>query len=114
MLPSGAVHRRGGIDGTGDGARAVLNGQGGGLGDRVGLASQGELGSVRAVGGVGVNDLGGDGDVLGPGGVDTSNSGEDDSSSELHFVGWGGLKLGECLEKIRVGSLVCGKTNECD
>ena len=41
-----------------DGARAVGDGQGGGLGDSVGLAADGELSSIWADGGVVLDDLG--------------------------------------------------------
>lgn len=58
------------------------------LSDGVGLAAVGDLGSEGAVGGVGVNDLGHNGDVARRN-VDggDANGGENDSSGELHFVG---------------------------
>lgn len=76
----------GGKDGLGDGARAVSDGQGGGLSDGVGLVAVNDLSGTGAVGGVSSNDLGGVGNVLGVGG---NASSESESSSELHFDGWG-------------------------
>jgi hypothetical protein len=88
LLTSGAVvadNRGGHDDGLGDGARAVSDGQGGGLSDGVGLVAVDDLSGTGAVGGVSSNDLSGVGNVLGVG----SNAGsESDSSSELHFDGW--------------------------
>lgn len=75
----------GGEDGLGDGARAVSDGQGGGLSDGVGLVAVNDLSGTGAVGGVSSNDLGGVGNVLGVGG---NASSESESSSELHFEGW--------------------------
>jgi hypothetical protein len=75
----------GGDDGLGDGARAVSDGQGGGLSDGVGLVAVNDLSGTGAVGGVSSNDLGGVGNVLGVGG---NASSESESSSELHFDGW--------------------------
>lgn len=84
----------GGEDGLGDGARAVSDGQGGGLSDGVGLVAVNDLSGTGAVGGVSSNDLGGVGNVLGVGG---NASSESESSSELHFEGWvfglGGLGI---------------------
>jgi hypothetical protein len=75
----------GGEDGLGDGARAVSDGQGGGLSDGVGLVAVDDLSGTGAVGGVSSNDLSGVGNVLGVG----SNAGsESEGSSELHFDGW--------------------------
>lgn len=54
ILPGGARGGHGGVDWLGDGARAVGDGQGGGLGDGVGHAVVGDLGGLRAVGGVGL------------------------------------------------------------
>lgn len=87
----------GGDHGLGDGARAVGDGQSGGLGDRVGLGTLGDLGGLRAVGDVDVNDLGDDGAVV----VSTSHGasgggGDDSSDGVLHLVGVGRItrKLG--------------------
>lgn len=49
-----------------------------------------DLGSLRAVSGVGRNDLGDVGNVLGPG-VGANGSG-DESNGVLHFVGWDNSK----------------------
>jgi hypothetical protein len=88
LLTSGAVvadNSGGGEDGLGDGARAVSDGQGGGLSDGVGLVAVDDLSGTGAVGGVSSNDLSGVGNVLGVG----SNAGsESEGSSELHFDGW--------------------------
>lgn len=76
---------------------AVGDGEGGGLRDGVGLAGVGDLGGLRAVGGVGGDDLshvGGASAVLGGdrGGGNASQSGGGDGSSETHFdireLGW--------------------------
>jgi hypothetical protein len=80
----------GGDDGLGDSARAVSDGEGGGLGDSVGLVAVDDLSGTGAVGGVGSDDLGGVGDVLG---VGSDASSESESSSELHFVGWFGVGI---------------------
>lgn len=80
----------GGDDGLGDGARAVSDGEGGGLSDSVGLVTVDDLSGTGAVGGVGSDDLGGVGDVLG---VGSDASSESESSSELHFVGWFGVGI---------------------
>lgn len=90
----------GGENGLGDGARAVSDGQGGGLSDGVGLVTVDDLSGTGAVGGVSSNDLGGVGDVLGVGG---NASSESESSSELHFDGWV-LGLGI---KLKGNSKVC-------
>jgi hypothetical protein len=88
LLASGAVvadNSGGHDDGLGDGARAVSDGQGGGLSDGVGLVAVDDLSGTGAVGGVSSNDLSGVGNVLGVG----SNAGsESEGSSELHFDGW--------------------------
>ena len=93
-LPVVADNGGGGEDGLGDGARAVSDGQGGGLSDGVGLVAVNDLSGTGAVGGVSSNDLGGVGNVLGVGG---NASSESESSSELHFEGWvfgfGGLGI---------------------
>jgi len=79
-------HRSGG-DGPGDSARAVSDGQGGGSCDSVGLGAVGDFSRPRAVGGVHVDDLGGDGDIATIDvGVDANGS-SDKSNSVLHFVG---------------------------
>lgn len=85
---TGVAHNLGGgLDGLGDGARAVGDGDGAGLGDGVGLVTVGDLGGLRAVGGVLVNDLGDDSDVASVAGGGASGSGEDSSDSELHLDG---------------------------
>lgn len=78
----------GGQDGLGDGARAVSDGQGGGLSDGVGLVAVNDLSRTGAVGGVSSNDLGGVGDVLG---VGSDAGSESESSNELHVDGFGGF-----------------------
>jgi hypothetical protein len=84
-LPVVADNRRGDSDRAGDGARAIRDGQSGGRGDGVGLGAVGDLSSLGAVGGVDINDLGGDGNVgVGSG---TSGDGENGSDGELHIVG---------------------------
>ena len=82
-LPVVADNSGGGEDGLGDGARAVSDGQGGGLSDGVGLAAVGDLSGTGAVGGVDVDNLGGVGDVAAS--RDSGGSGQDNSSGELHF-----------------------------
>lgn len=74
----------GGDHGLGDGARAVGDGQSGGLSDRVGLVTVGDLGGLGAVGHVGLDDLGDDGDVLVSHGASGGNS---ESESVLHLDG---------------------------
>lgn len=88
LLASGAVvadNSGGHDDGLGDGARAVSDGQGGGLSDGVSLVAVNDLSGTRAVGGVSGNDLGGVGNVLG---VGSDAGSESEGSSELHFDGW--------------------------
>lgn len=75
-------------DGLGDGARAVSDGQGGGLSDGVSLVAVDDLSRTGAVGGVSSNDLGGVGDVLG---VGSDAGSESESSNELHVDGFGGV-----------------------
>lgn len=90
---TGVASNHGGSDHrASDGARAVSDGEGGGLGDGVGLAAVSDLGRPRAVGGVNVNDLGGDGDVGTPGSSASSGS-ENSGDGELHFVDWSGWFL---------------------
>lgn len=87
LLASGAVvadDSGGHDDRLGDGARAVSDGQGGGLSDGVGLVAVDDLSGTGAVGGVSSNDLGGVGNVLG---VGSDASSESEGSSELHFDG---------------------------
>lgn len=60
--------------------------------DSVGLAAVGDGGGLRAVGGVLVDDLSDDGDVLGPG--VGANGSSDESSGVLHFVGLDNSKVG--------------------
>lgn len=85
----------GGDHGLGDGARAVGDGQSGGLSDRVGLVTVGDLGGSRAVGDVGLDDLSDDGNVLVSHGA---SGGKGESESVLHLDGI------RCL----VGRLVLG------
>lgn len=89
-LPVVANDSGGGDDGLGDGARAVSDGEGGGLSDSVGLVAVDDLSRTGAVGGVGSDDLGGVGNVLG---VGSDASSESESSSELHFVGLFGVGI---------------------
>ncbi|MCQ9255619.1 hypothetical protein NQ103_09160 [Vibrio parahaemolyticus] len=74
----------------GEGARAVGDGEGGGLGDGVSLVVDNDGGGSRAVGGVGSDDLGGPDNLAanGGGGVLVSGSKADEGSGgneELHF-----------------------------
>lgn len=72
----------------GDGARAVSDGQGGGLSDSVGGAAVGDLGRAGAVGDVGLDDLSDNGDVaLGVVSRGASGGSESDGSGELHLDG---------------------------
>lgn len=89
-LPVVANDSGGGDDGLGDGARAVSDGEGGGLGDSVSLVAVDDLSRTGAVGSVGSDDLGGVGNVLG---VGSDASSESESSSELHFVGLFGVGI---------------------
>lgn len=82
-LPVVADDSGGGDDRLGDSARAVSDGEGGGLGNSVSLVAVDDLSGTGAVGGVGSDDLGGVGNVLG---VGSDASSESESSSELHFV----------------------------
>lgn len=85
-LPGGAGGDDRGVDWLGDGARAVGDGEGGGLGDSVGLAVVGDLGGSRAVGSELSNDLSHVGSV----GVGLSNGSEASGSSsddETHVDG---------------------------
>jgi hypothetical protein len=56
-------------------------------GDGVGLVAHGDGGGLRAVGGVGSDDVGGDGHVGAPGGSARNGSGDNSGGSELHFDG---------------------------
>ena len=94
-----ADNRAGGDDRLGDGARAVSDGESGGLSDGPGLGAVGDLSRTRAVGGVDVNDLGGDSDVAVGSGA--SGGGKDSGDSELHC---GGIKLK--LEELRIRYVV--------
>lgn len=76
----------GGDDGLGDGARAVSDGQGGGLSDGVGLVAVDDRSRTGAVGGVGSDNLGGDSSAILVG-ADGSSGGDDGGDGELHFVG---------------------------
>lgn len=81
---------RAGVDGLGDGARAVGDGQGGGCGDSVGLGAVGDGGGSRAVGGHGSDDLGGvDDGVVGGGLSSGDEAGGGNDAGELHFENWG-------------------------
>jgi len=91
---SGSVHwgasraRSGGVDGLGDCARAVGDGQGGGLGDGVGLAVVGDLSRGRADRGVGGHNLRDIGRGSGGVAVTSGSAGDEGSSSsdsEAHF-----------------------------
>jgi len=84
LVAAVADNGRGDLDGAGDGARAVGDGQGGGSSDGPGLGAVGDLGSLRAVGGVNIDNVGNVGNVLG--GSDTGGSGEN-NGRELHFDG---------------------------
>ena len=53
-----------GLDRLSDGARAVSDSQGGGLGDGVSLVANNDSGGARAVGGVDIDNLGGVDDVV--------------------------------------------------
>lgn len=89
-----AVDLRGGDDGLGDGARAVGDGEGGGLSHGVGLVAVSDLGGLRAVGDVGLDDLGdnGDGLVLVAVGQSTGGRSQDSGSDGvLHLVGIKGV-----------------------
>lgn len=68
----------------GDGARALGDGQSGGLGDGVSLVTVDNLGGRRAVGGVGSDNLGG---VDDSGRSTGSESGRGGDGGELHFDG---------------------------
>lgn len=93
-LPVVADDGGGGDHGLGDGARAVGDGQSGGLSDGVGLAAVGDLGRSRAVGHVGLDNLGDNSHV----GSGHSASGKSEGDSVLHLDGI------RCL----VGRLVLG------
>lgn len=77
----------GGDDGLGDGARAVGDGQSGGLSDGVGLGAVSDLGGLRAVGHVGLDDLSDNGDVAGVASHGTGGGSKSDSESVLHLDG---------------------------
>lgn len=88
----------GGEDGLGDGARAVGDGQGGLLGDGVGLGAVDDLGGTRAV----VLDLvGGDGGVghvtVVSGGSDADGGDGKGGDGELHLDGIRFLGFWCCL-----------------
>jgi len=89
------VHRgAGGRSRLGDGARAVSDGEGGSLGDGVGLATVGDLGRLGAVGGVGSHNLGdiGRGSVVAVGGGASNEGGGSGDGSETHFDGFDYLR----------------------
>lgn len=96
----------GGDDGLGDGARAVGDGQGGGLSDGVGLVAVGDLSGLRAVGDVGGDDLSDDGHVAVGVGRDAGN-GKSGDGGELHLDGirWVWIKLEELGIRYRRGGL---------
>jgi len=80
-----ADHGAGDIDWLADGARAVGDGQGGGLGDSVGLAVVAELSGHWAHGGQSRNHLGGVGNIASRiGGGDSGGEGQDGGDLELH------------------------------
>lgn len=110
----------GGDDGPGDGARAVGDGQGCGLGDSsvscrplprlvasswsylghgVDLVAVGDMRGARAVGGVGGHDLGHDSGVGAIVGGRANSGGEDGGSGELHLVG---IRSGKVGSRIRL------------
>jgi len=78
-----ADNGRRGVDWLGDGARAV-EGQGGGLGDGVGLVGVGDDSRLWAVGDVGRDNLGGVGHVAVSNGASGGSDKEGDDG-ELHF-----------------------------
>lgn len=83
-----------GLDGLDDGARAVGDGDNAGLGDSDGLVTVGDLGGLRAVGGVALDDLGDDdGTVLAVGGSARDGGDEGSSDRELHLDG---IRFGLC------------------
>jgi len=81
-----ADHRAGDVDWLADGARAVGDGQSGGLSDSVGLAVVAELRGLRAVGGHLSDDLGRVAHVA-IGGSRSGGEGEDRDGRELHVDG---------------------------
>ena len=62
--PSRAAGDAGAVDGHAQRAGTITDGQGGSLGDGVGVCAVGDLGGGRAVGGVGGDDLGGVADIV--------------------------------------------------
>lgn len=80
-------HNWGNLDWLGDSARAVSDGQGGGLSDGVGLVIEGQGSGLWAVGGVGGVDLSDIGDVA-VGSDGSHKGGGDGSVRELHLDGW--------------------------
>lgn len=86
-LPGAADDNWGHVDWLGDGARAVGDGEGGGLSDGVGLVVVGQGGGLRAVGGVLGEDLSDVGDVAV--GSDGGHEGSGDGGGgELHLEDW--------------------------
>jgi len=86
VVASIAVHNGRGIHWPGDGARAVSDGEGGGLGDVVSLAVVDQRRGGRAVSGDGGNDISHVGDVVtGHDGGGASKGSE--SNDGLHFDG---------------------------
>lgn len=75
------------VDRLADGARAVGDGECGGLGHGIGLTTVSDLGSSRAVGGVGGNDLSGVCNVgsIAVRGLGASGQSNSSSDGELHF-----------------------------
>lgn len=67
-----------------NGARAVGDGEGGGLGDSVGRTTVGQGGGIRAVRGKGGHDLGGVGDIAIPG-LGGTSGGDESSDGKLHL-----------------------------
>jgi hypothetical protein len=92
----------GGDDGLGDSAAAVGDSQSGGLSDGEGLGADGDLGGLRAVGHVGLNDLGNVGDVVASEGTGGGSKG--DGESGLHLDG---IKVFSRKTGIRYGRWCC-------
>lgn len=88
-LPGGAGGDDRGVDWLGDGARAVGDGEGGGLSDGVGLAVVGDLGGSRAVGGELSDDLSHVGSVgVGLGNGSEASGSSSDDETHVDSVDW--------------------------
>lgn len=92
---AGGLRGVGGLDGLADSARAVGDGEGGGLGDGVGLVAVGEGRGSRAVGGELGHDLSGVDDTAG--GV-----------GPVHVVGLSSSEEGASKGETSVGNHLCG------